>query len=284
MKNIALFCTLLPALRAAPVAAQNGTQWDAATYYAEVAPSIIADERPLTRAPLFDNAPFLRLKKGDSLVEGRGEGLWHKGGERFYEPSVFLRSNGRLFDLESRLENGRLDLKSPGVSVLFDWDISLKNAAQLRLIDTQRETISPTRFEIIKKAVRAEFPQAVRDDSTPQISPPKLIGPANARHAVFEGLVYESYSRELSKFRLEIGSDFYRYTTRPFLVGPPQIDRSEWDEKARVHGVINGPAYGPLDAETLARKRAAYDKMRAFETFMEKFFPPKRFGSVLASP
>lgn len=289
MKTTALFCTLLPALCAAPVAAREaGQQWDAHTYLAETASPTIGDERVLTRAPLFDDAPFLRLRSGDSLVEGRRwHAAHHKGGIGHFEatPSVFLRSDGRLFDLLTELKSGRLDLRFAANSTLFDWDVSLKNAGQLQrlfLSDIKRKTFSLAQFEIIKKAVRAQFPEAVRDDSTPQIAPPALIGPANARRAVFEGLFYNGVA--VHKFRLEIGSGFWRYSMRPFLVGPPRVDRSEWDEKARVHGVINGPAYGPLNADTIARKRAAYDKMRAFDTLMEKFFPRKDFGSFSSSP
>lgn len=84
----------------------------------------VGEPRVIERTPIFDNAPFLKLKAGDKLVRAKG---WSKGGKgdkpQFNEfESYFLLTGGKYYRLDwgGVQRNKKPVLLSAYQSLLFD--------------------------------------------------------------------------------------------------------------------------------------------------------------------
>jgi hypothetical protein len=141
MKRLILLCLILIAVGIPSGSAQvlrTVRLYDAFTDIARSCAKV-RDVKELKRTPLFDNAPFLRLRPGDALVEAKEdpEGWMGKGYPDLNRTDTYLRSGGEYYRLWTTKENDKL-LLSPafhagGYCLLFDWEFNLATAEAPRL-------------------------------------------------------------------------------------------------------------------------------------------------------
>lgn len=247
----------------------------------------------IKRVPLFDNAPFLRLQAGDKLFAARRENGWRKGVlPRFAEhDSLFIERAGKFIEIApswewSREKNNRkLELSDVSRSIWLDWNVTLPNAEQLIKIHRQNgeKTISLPTYRSLRAALKNEFASTLRDDTTLELRAPFLeVGaPKPKTRAVFERLVYDRFRNLVFEERVILGNGIYWVKRRDLIVGPPHVERWEFEGNADTHGTINGPPLYVPDAKTAATKRATFNRMEAFRRVVETVLSPDKTANSL---
>lgn len=233
----------------------------------------VRDAVEVNRSPLFDNAPFLRLRKGDKLVKAK-EDVHGKGGKHSGESertNYYLFSGERYYLIWTQEKEGKL-LLSPSFHgadncLFFDWEVTLENARALRelLPHEYARSLTIKQRDAIIRAVRSQFPDVEVWNEAMWSEPEaeRLVGFSSHAWAVFEGISLGSYDNSLYHYSLRIGPEVFSVTGKLLIRGPRSIDRSEFE---RV--VINGPNGHPgqdVAPETAKIKKAAYDRMLKFQ-------------------
>jgi len=247
----------------------------------------VGDAREFKHSELFANARFLRLKRGDKLVKGKKWFEDRKGGQpRFAETdSYYLQSGDKFYHLQLTSEKaGWVSLGQSHYSVLFDWKVSLKNAAKLLEIYPEMlgEPITLAKFNELKVKLAKDFPETVATTPDVEIMKPYLVeGSGKTNYAVFQGLGYDRFRNTIFKYQVEIGNGRYIQTRTNVLVGPPRIHRRMFEKIAT--GGPNAGIYAEPDKETAAKNRAAFDRMVAFQTAINPYLVTPLQPSAIAA-
>jgi len=234
----------------------------------------VRDVVELNRTPLFDNAPFLRLRPGDKLVKAKEVAEWRKSkGEPSDKVWVYLFSKGKYYRLWTDEENGKLLLSPPfcagDSSLLFDWDATPANADALRQILPRQYTESLTReqYRAVLWAVRKNFPEIKIDPEGehPSLKPDRMISIPNQVLFEFDGLLYDAFGTNcLYKYTVKIGPAVFSIVARPLLQGPRHVEREEF-EGYKPSGKPNEGGFFEVDPATAKVKKAEYDRMIQFQ-------------------
>lgn len=233
----------------------------------------VRDVVEVKRSPLFDNAPFLRLREMDQLVKAKEV---HQEGKPFANPeriSYYLLSGGTYYELWVQEENGRL-LLSPyfygaDACLLFDWDLTLANARSLRkILPTEfSESLTRNQYGTILSAVRKEFPEinVGWEEANPAWQPERMISIPGQTIVEFQGLGYELVENCIYKYWIRIGPSVFSITGVRILQGPKRVERSEFErERSDGPALPNANPSSDVDPKTAKIKKAEYDRMVKF--------------------
>ena len=227
----------------------------------------------VNRTPLFDNAPFLRLRKGTKLVKAM-EDLGGKGGKPSADPDkveFYVFSDGKYYRRWTEEKDGQLLLSeafhSADNCLLFDWDVTLENARALRklLPLDYSDSLTIEQYGAILAAVRKEFPEMEISfgDSNPDLREDRVISIAGQVLVEFQGLAYERFENRVCKYSVRVGPSIFSMDAQILLQGPRHVERSEF-ERVVIFG-INGNPSQEVDPQTAKIKKAEYDKMIRFQ-------------------
>ena len=237
---------------------------------------VIGSPRRIRRTPLFTNAPFLRLKPGDTLVKGRRWMEFHKGEDPHFTDHdyLWLKSKGKYYELAIFPLHKKLDYAPR--SVMFRWNVNLASARRLHLLALSDDAVPLTlpKYRALRAALRKDFSSMLRDDSGLKIRAPRLEGTGKTKRAVFEGLAFAEYRNTVYHYRQIIGDGVFLEFRKTLVAGPRRVHRWDFDEKeaAYLQQFGNGP--GPLTDQQRAAERAAYQKMQAFRRVVAPLLPP----------
>jgi hypothetical protein len=230
----------------------------------------VGQPHEVKRTPLFEVLPFLKLRAGDTLVKGKYWNDFGKGKGHFdNDESYFLLSHGKYYHLEAFDDNdGRVIVLVSYNSVLFDWDVTMKNATQLYENGGTAfgEPITLTSFYRLRQASRKNFATTLRDTGKIETEKPHLEGSGQTRHAIFQGLGFNWFCNTVFKYQLEVGNGIYKISRTNLIVGPRLVHKWEFEG---FHG-NDGIAYDPKSQEP-AKARAAYKRMTAFQNIVNRF-------------
>jgi len=241
--------------------------------------AIVMEERKVrnvvevSRTPLFDNAPFLRLRKGDKLVKAQRD-FQGKGGKPLADPDridFYVLSDGRYYKRWVEKEGDEVLLSSAFHSadncLLFDWDVTLENARALRKLLPSQYSSSLTReqYDAIFAAVQKEFPEIKVDFEirNPALREDRIISIPGQMLAEFQGLAYDSFRNCVYKYSVRIGPSVCSITGQTLLQGPRHVERSEF-ERVIIRGE-NGTDGQDVDPETAKAKKTEYENMIRFQ-------------------
>ena len=243
----------------------------------------VSDPHIVQRAPIFDNAPFLKLRKGDKLVRAKG---WSKGGKG-EKPQVnefesyFLLNGGKYYRLDwgGVQRNKKPVLLSADQSLLFDWDVSLANAKLLVKIDKNQfgESIIAKKFVNLKNALRKDFPNTLRDVGFVKINAPRLQGKGKTRRVIFQGLNFSRFTKTVFQYQLEVGNGIQIYYSKKLIVGPRRVLPEEF-EAYKGNGYPNDRGSYTPDPARAAKARAAFNRMEKFRAIVNKFLAQPPWG------
>lgn len=240
----------------------------------------VRDVVEVKRAPLFDNAPFLKLRKGDKLVKAKREPDHLGKPEPEPDFEYYLSSGGKFFQLWTQEEDGKLLLSSAfyGASncLLFDWDLTMENANALRkLLPGEYTTpFSNEQFEAIRSSAMKEFSEAQPRFSTDsQTVEDRLISIPGLQFAEFQGLAFDHFRNSIYKYSIKIGPSVFTIHGQTLLQGPDRVERHEFERE--TYRGPNAPAPTKLDPEKAKIKRAEYDRMIRFQNLVLEALRPK---------
>lgn len=242
----------------------------------------VRDVVEVKRTPLFDNAPFLHLRKGDKLVKAR-EDFPGKMGIPLADPdriNYYLFSNGKYFQLWTTEEKGKL-LLSPAFDaadncLLFDWDFTMANARSLRQLfpGDYVHSLTIKQYDAIVAAISKEFPDIqVRDQDHPDLREDQVVNIPGHAVVEFQGLAYDATRDCIYKYVLKIGPDTCLITGWILIQGPRYVQREEFEGNHVF--VPNGPPVYDIDPKTAEIKKAEYDKMIKFQNLVDEAIHPQ---------
>jgi hypothetical protein len=243
----------------------------------------VYDVVEVNRTPLFENAPFLRLKKGDKLVRAKedmsdGKGKSAGNGQAWY----YLLSEGKYYQLWTEEEEGKL-LLSPAFCgaqycLCFDWDFSMANARALHEIWPYNKTISPAQYLVLYRLVKEEFPEAVvvvrGMPASTDITEDRIVSFSGHLFAEFQGIA--CVGDTIYKYIIRIGPGVFSIHGLPLIRGPKYVARDEFEEGH--YGGINGRDPYHIDPEKAKIKKAEYDRMVRFRELIRSVLYPKAPG------
>ena len=246
--------------------------------------SKLRDVTEVNRTPLFDNAPFLHLRKGDKLVKARedfgdydhnyrGKPVSHPDTNRI---NYYLLSGGNYYLIETEEEKGKLLLPAyfgADNCLLFDWELTMENAKALReLLPKNEEFAQPLtieQYEAIVASVGKQFPEIeFRPRAELELCEGRLVSVLSHHWVEFQGLTYDRSENRLYNYTLRIGPEVCSITGVVLAQGPKNIERYEFEGNANMVG-ISGPGPWKPDARTAKIKRAEYDKMVKFQKLVK---------------
>jgi hypothetical protein len=245
----------------------------------------VGEPREISQTPIFQNAPFLKLRPGDKLIRAKKWNDRTKGSESHFDKneSYFLQTGGKYYLLQwSNAKDQALNLKSSYLSLLFDWEVNLKNALALQEIDDRRweNRIAPRSLGELKAALKEDFPETLRYTGEIAITKPHLQGTGEARRMVLQRLVFERFYDIIYLYQIEIGQNIYVWYRQPFIVGPRHVEHVEFDI-----GSLSPPSdtyrtdfdRSP-EGKAIARIRAReeYERMTAFQNIVNRFLVKPR--------
>ena len=228
--------------------------------------------------PLFANAPFLLLRKGDKLVKAMKDADGD-GGKPVANPDkvdVYVLSDGKYYQRWTNETDGKLSLSAAFHSaencLLFDWDVNLENARALRkLLPLEyAESLTIGQYQAILKATEEKFPEIKinYESANPGLREDRIMTIANRNFAVFEGLAYDSFRNCIYKYSIRLGPSVFSIHGLNLLQGPRHVERSEF-ERVDVLGP-NGNRGQDVDPQTARVKKAEYDQMILFQQMVTK--------------
>lgn len=234
----------------------------------------VRDVVEVDHRPLFDNAPFLRLRKGDKLVKAKEEEI-REGKPRGDLDKVhyYLLSGGKYYQLGAHEEDGRVLLSGAlfgaGNCLLFDWELTMENARALRQLVPfpYAKSLSRADFEAAAAAVRVQFPEARESGVRPELQEDRIRSIPGHGFAEFQGLAFDSFDNCFYQYSLKIGPETCSIENRMLLQGPRHIWRHEFERE-----IISGPNGNPgaeVDPAVAKIKKAEYDRMLQFQKLVE---------------
>lgn len=239
--------------------------------------------RVINRSPLFDNAPFLQLRKGDQFVKA----AWHYDVRCYsgYYSSYFLLSEGQYYPISGYKTGSKLFLSYGGSFaslLLFDWkNVTVANARmvknlQHKYIDNE---MSGKQYAAVLKMVQKTFPQTTcripRGHRHLQELSEKFVSAGKYSHMIFTGYAYEdAYANHIYKYTLTVGPYVFLETREKLIVGPRFVNSEEFLGR-RPSKFPNGPhSYTPPPHIAKLRKQE-YDHMVKFRKAVMKIIAPK---------
>jgi hypothetical protein len=239
----------------------------------------VRDVTEVNPTPLFDNAPFLHLRKGDKLVKARRDFGDYRGkpvSKPVSDPDridYYLLSGGNYYLIETEEENGKL-LLSPVVGafncLLFDWEMTMENAKALRELLPKEEyahSLTIEQYDAIVASVGKEFPEIeFRHRWELKLCEGRLVSIPGHHLVEFQGLAYDRFENRLYNYTLRIGPEVCSITEEVLAQGPKHVERYEFE--GEEGGGISGPAPWKPDAKTAKIKKAEYDKMMKFQNLV----------------
>lgn len=243
----------------------------------------VRDVSEVRREPLFDNVPFLHLRKGDRLVKAREveqEGKLSVMADHFHH---YLQSDGQYYQLWTTEEGGKLLLSdafhSAHACLLFDWDPSLANARELRklLPLSHSETIPREQFERALLVIRKRFPEIKDTPETynTRLKPDRMVTIPGQVAFEFQGISYDSFTLRFHRSTVRIGPHVCLIFGDLLLQGPPRVERWEF-EGSKDYDVPNGLNMLPPEPKIAKIKKAAYDRMQQFDHLVVQSLWPDR--------
>jgi len=239
----------------------------------------VRDVTEVNRTPLFDNAPFLHLRKGDKLVKARQDFGDNRGKpvKPVADPdriNYYLLSGGKYYLIWTEEEKGKL-LLSPAFyggdnCLLFDWELTMENAKALRELLPKEEyvhSLTIEQYDAIVAAVGKEFPEIeFRPRGQLFLCEGRLVSIPGHHLVEFQGLAYERFQNCLYNYWVRIGPEIFTITGEVVAQGPKHVERYEFE--GLEGGGINGPAPWKPDDKTAKIKKAEYDKMMKFQNLV----------------
>lgn len=242
----------------------------------------VKDVHELNRTPLFENAPFLRLRPGDRLVKAKekiepGSMPPANPDEELY----FLHANGKYYQLWAFEKNGELLLSAAfhaaEYCLLFDWELTMPNAQALRqLLPLEySSSLSEQQFEQISNSVIKEFPDAVSSvEGNSRLEQDRLISIPGHALAEFQGLADSHLFNCVYKYTLRIGPDVFLIVGETLLRGPNRVERREFEPPPPGNFIVNQSPVSKINPATAKIKRAEYKRMLRFQTLVEQVIKP----------
>jgi len=233
----------------------------------------VRDIMEIKREPLFDNAPFLRLRPGDKLVKARRSENLGKVPPNPGQWDYYLCSGEQYIKLWTTEENGRLMLSDFSYAgqygLIFDWDFSLANASALRQLLPREYTVSLTlkQRDAMIAVVREEFPDARREPWTnEQLAPEKdqVISIPGHAEAHFQGLAFDSFFNRLILYTVRVSPQVFSIHGLILLQGPKNVERREFEERKPYKMVPNSPGPLMITPEKALAKKAEYERCQRF--------------------
>lgn len=230
----------------------------------------VASPHVIHKTPIFDNVPFFRLKKGDNLIKARYWWPEHKGVAPHFndKEQYFLASEGKFYEIGNYSVVSKLNLHDLSYSLLFDWDLNLRNAMRLSRIHLNSSRfdypLTPKQYQDLRVALRKNFASYLLPTAPPGVRPPRIEGANSNKHAVFENLAFDIYSNTVFHYRVLISPKLYVIKRKALIKGPRVVARYEFEDRSGTGNVINAPAYLPTDKATKAKALAAYRKSMEF--------------------
>ena len=232
----------------------------------------VTDIKQIDRSPLFNNAPFLRLKKDDTFVKAR---QWLENGKGVApdfakEYSFFLCSEGQYYLIWTRENDNQLILLSACDCLLFDWEVTIENAEALKNIYNQwKHEMTYKEYKTISMAIEKEFPNVFPPDfnlgNASAFGPPKLVSISRNSHVVFQGIAYDDYSNYIYKYTLKIGPAIFLSLREKLAEGPKHIDRWEFEGSQPRPEIPNSMPPFDVPPEIAKKKKQEYDAMVRFQ-------------------
>ncbi len=232
----------------------------------------VTDVKVINRTPLFDNAPFLKLKKGDKFVKARA---WYKNGKGVSpgfsdDYDYYICSQGVYYHVWALLKKDKLILRDIEVCVLLDWEVTLENGRQLHNISKgwgSGQEMSYQQYHAIATRMKKEFPKVkfYSLQTVGGLRPEKLVSNPRFGHLVFEGIAYEPYWNFLYKYKLKIGPNVRLQTMRIIATGPKHIDRKEFEGYHPNSSLPNPGGVFSVSPEVAKVKKKQFDEMVRFQ-------------------
>ena len=240
----------------------------------------VRDVVEIKRSPLFDNAPFLRLRLGDKLVRAKEQ--YAPNSKPVADPDrvgYYLCSNGSYYFLWTEEREGKLLLSTTAYSayacLLFDWDLTLDHARALRQLLAGRyvRSITTEQYRAIGNSLGPVFPgMTIRPPFDIDIQPDKVVSIPGQAVAEFQGIAYEDSWDCLVKYTVKLGPHVCSVTGQVLVQGPPHVNRSEFE--ADNYSGPNADEPTPIDPETAKRKKAQFEAMTKFREAVLKVIGP----------
>ena len=234
----------------------------------------VRDVEEVNRTPLFDNAPFLHLRKGDKLVKAK-EDLAAQKGKPPAEPdrvSFYVLSDGKYYERWTEEEDGKLLLSpafySADSCLLFDWEVTLASAKALRklLPNEYASSLTVLQYDAIVEAVRKKFPEIETrvGGLAPGFRDTQLISIPGSKFVEFQGFAYDRFRNCVYRYFVRIGSSVFSIHGQTLLQGPPHVE--PWEFESTSTAGPNASGRHEIDPKTAKIKRAEYDRMMEFQT------------------
>lgn len=236
----------------------------------------------LNRDPLFDNAPFLRLRRDDKLVYAKHQS---KGSA---QEGYYLVSQGKYYQVVAREKAGKLVLDDDWYlrdPLLFEWKFTLPQATALSQFESgSLQKVNLIRYAEIYNAVRKRFPdKECRSPGSVEIAADKALPFPGQLVAEFQGIAYNQTFNRLEKYVLRIGPSTCTMRAQVLIQGAPRVDRWEFDaeyvRKNNADPGENGAVFPDPDPATSKIKRAQYLEWLAFQTIVLDVISPDRVRS-----
>ncbi len=233
----------------------------------------VGEIRPVNRSPLFRNAPFLRLKPGDALVQGR---IIRDPGKPWSPPpghglDAFVVSGGQHYEIDVQAHRKHVDLNDAICSVRFDWEPSLEHAVKLwDLITPPRVRLTTQQYANLARAIAAAFPACMTGCPRTLELPPPQWDSKGQGHATLESLGFDDLGNSIYKEISHIGPGVFRVFRENLIVGPRHVNQ---DEFMGYHPTGNAPNQGlPWDVppEIAKIKRAEYKVSQRFKRLVAR--------------
>ncbi|MFC5453629.1 hypothetical protein [Prosthecobacter fluviatilis] len=237
----------------------------------------VRDVIEVDRMPLFDNAPFLKLRKGDKLVKAKEE--VHQYDKPRPDPdriNYYLFSGGSYYQLWTEEKDGKVLLSAPFYAadscLLFDWELTMANAKALRqlLPRSYARSLSIADFDAVAAVVRGRFPEVMEKTDggvRPELHEDRIRSIPGHAFAEFHGLAFDGFSNCFYQYSVKIGPEVCSIDERTLLQGPGHIERHEF-ERVMIDGP-NGNPGADVDPAVAKIKKAEYDKMLQFRKLVE---------------
>lgn len=241
------------------------------------------DIEEVTRIPLFDNAPFLRLREGDKLVKV----VIHPSSREIGKPDsvgYFLQSGGEYYLLQwvDKEDHGKLLLSKPYYSLMFDWDFTMENANALRMLSgySTANNINEGPYNAIIAAIDKAYPKRGLADiprclGRPDRRPDKIVSIPGQTYALFTGVAYDFDEDSIVQYWVKIGPHVFTVIEQILIQGPESVDVGETELQDDSAGRIGPPEPpDPREIEYVKIKKAQYEKMLKFEKLIYAVIHP----------
>lgn len=242
----------------------------------------VRDVQPVNRDPLFDNAPYYRLREGDRLVKARevvdiGPGK-AKPEKEPADLQYYLESRGIYFQLRAEEKDGKLLLAetpdSASACMLFDWEMSVANVKAIRAMLPKEwsESLSLKEYAEIVRATRSKFPGLITKVTTlePRLEGDRILMsyvPGLDPSAESDGLIFDRRQNEIRYYQVRIAPWGFSVEATTLLQGPRPLKRSEAEAAAK--SAMAGKSRKHSDPAAAQQMKAENEQAIEFQNMVE---------------